>query len=94
MTSVMETIAPPNSLMASMELYGLIVTLVQLGMDASTTTMASSTTIAMASTMAERVSKLITEANQFQYKEGGNQRHGNGDGGNQRGAHILQEDIH
>ena len=35
-----------------------------------------------------------TEANQFQYKEGGNQRHGNGDGGNQRGAHILQEDIH
>ena len=38
--------------------------------------------------------QVDTEANQFQYKEGGNQRHGNGDGGNQRGAHILQEDIH
>ena len=38
--------------------------------------------------------QVDTEANQFQYEEGGNQRHGNGDGGNQRGAHILQEDIH
>ena len=38
--------------------------------------------------------QVDTETDQLQYEEGGNQCHGNGDGGNQRRTHILQEDIH
>ena len=59
MTRVIETMAPPNSLMASIEAsradwYPWS----NLACTPSTTTIASSTTIAMASTIAERVSKL------------------------------------
>ena len=69
MTSVIETMAPPNSLMASMEaaradLYPWS----SFAWTPSTTTMASSTTIAMASTMAERVSKLILKPISFSTK--------------------------
>ena len=69
MTNVIETIAPPNSLMASMEaaradLYPWS----NFAWTPSTTTMASSTTIAMASTMAERVSKLILKPISFSTK--------------------------
>ena len=69
MTSVIETMAPPNSLMASMEaaradLYPWS----NFAWTPSTTTMASSTTIAMASTMAERVSKLILKPISFSTK--------------------------
>ena len=59
-TSVMDTIAPPNSFMASIEanredLYPWS----SFAWTPSTTTMASSTTMAMASTIAQSVSRLM-----------------------------------
>ncbi len=60
MTNVMETIAPPNSLMASIEAsFADLYPWSNLAWTPSTTTIASSTTIAMASTIAQRVNKLI-----------------------------------
>ena len=60
MTSVIETIAPPNSRIASIEaLREEVYPWSSFACTPSTTTMASSTTMAMASTMAESVSKLM-----------------------------------
>jgi len=70
MTNVIETIAPPSSLMASIEasredLYPWS----NLAWTPSTTTMASSTTIAMASTIAERVSRFTLKPISFSTKK-------------------------
>lgn len=37
--------------------------------------------------------QVEAESDEFQYEECSNQGYRNGDGGNQRGAHILQEDV-
>ena len=59
MTSVMDTIAPPNSFIASIEARRAeVYPWSNLACTPSTTTMASSTTIAMASTSAHNVSKF------------------------------------
>ncbi len=59
-TSVMDMMAPPISLMASMEaLRAFLYPISSLAWTASTTTMASSTTMAMASTRAASVSRLM-----------------------------------
>ena len=70
MTSVIETIAPPSSLMASIEasradLYPWS----NLAWTPSTTTMASSTTIAIASTIADKVSKFTLNPISFKTKK-------------------------
>ena len=70
MTNVIETSAPPSSLMASIEasrddLYPWS----NLACTPSTTTMASSTTIAMASTIAESVSKFTLNPISFNTKK-------------------------
>ena len=58
-TNVMETMAPPNSRMASIEAFlEDVYPWSSLAWTPSTTTMASSTTIAMASTIADSVSRL------------------------------------
>ena len=68
-TSVIETIAPPNSLMASIEacltdLYPWS----SLACTPSTTTMASSTTIAIANTIADKVNKFKLNPISFNIK--------------------------
>jgi len=61
--------APPNSLMASIDaVLADLYPWSSLAWTPSTTTMASSTTIAMASTMAERVSRLILNPISFSTK--------------------------
>ncbi len=69
MTSVIDTMAPEISFMASIEArradwYPWS----SLAWTASTTTIASSTTMAMASTRAERVSRLIENPNMLSRK--------------------------
>ena len=70
MTKVIETMAPPNSFMASMEasltdLYPWS----SFAWTPSTTTMASSTTIAMASTIADNVNKFKLKPINFNTKK-------------------------
>ena len=66
-TNVIETIAPPNSLIASMEaLRDDLYPWSSFAWTPSTTTIASSTTIAMASTIAHRVNKF--KLNPIRYK--------------------------
>ena len=38
--------------------------------------------------------QVDTESDQFQHEERCDQRYRNGDGGNQRRTHILQEDVY
>ena len=59
-TNVIETIAPPSSLIASIDAcFADLYPWSNLAWTPSTTTIASSTTIAMASTIAQSVNKLI-----------------------------------
>ena len=58
-TSVIETIAPPSSLIASIEAFlADLYPWSNLAWTPSTTTIASSTTIAIANTIAQRVSRF------------------------------------
>ncbi len=59
----------------------------------STTTMASSTTMPMASTRPNRVRLLIDWPDDQHHREGPDQRHRDGDGRNQGGPEVLQEDV-